>query len=203
MLAPRTVPTPLLIVSLAVFWISTLSGCSITQLQHEDLEKPVHHQSGVVNVEPRATGFSGGRVGWGRITLFSIPVVPIHINSDEASDLMSVVRDALTTAGYTPTLTDSPQITPVLKAHVDRVRFNNYTWLVPLVPTWGRINVTLRLESSGGEVLWERPFEGKGTSFDFTDGYNKASIKSVTRLANSMVEAFTTQDFGEALAGGD
>jgi hypothetical protein len=50
--------------------------------------------------------------------------------------------------------------------------------------------------------LWEKPFEGKGTTFDFSDGYNKAATKSVTRLANSMVEAFAAQEFIEALAGG-
>lgn len=182
--------------------ISTLclSGCSITQLQHDELQEPEELQSGVVNVESVATGFTGGRVGWGRITIFYIPVVPIHIHSDEASDLMDVVQNALTTAGYTARTEDGLQPGPVLKAHVDKARFNNYTWVAPIVPTWGRLEVTLRLDSASGEVLWEKSFIGKGSTLNFTDGYNIAATKSVTRLANSMVEAFSAPDFGEALA---
>jgi len=195
-----SVSTRLLTVSLVSVWVLCLSGCSITQLQHDELQEPAQRQSGVVYVDSLATGFTGKRVGWGRITVFYIPIVPIYIQSDEADDLMVVVDDALTTAGYTTRLAYSEPPGPVLKAHVDKVRFNNYTWIAPIVPTWGRLEVTLRLESVTGQVLWEKSFEGKGTTFNFTDGYNIAATESVTRLANSMVEAFSAQDFGEALA---
>lgn len=200
MLTLITASTRLRALILVCIWILCLSGCSITELKHDELQEPAQRQSGVVSVEPLATGFTGGRVGWGRITIFSIPVVPIHIHSDEARDLMDVVRNALSATGYTTRLASGPQSGPVLTAHVDKARFNNYTWIAPLVPTWGRIEATLRLESASGEVLWEKFFEGKGFTFNFTDGYNIAATESVTRLANSMVEAFSAQDFSEALA---
>ena len=79
------------------------------------------------------------------------------------------------------------------------VRFNNYTWLVPLIPTWGRISVTLKLESASGSILWEKSFEGKGTTFALSNSFNTAATKSITRLADSMVEAFSAHDFRLAL----
>lgn len=201
MITMRVVSTRLLTFFLAAAWIASLSGCSITHLQHDDLQEPASRQSEVVSVEPQATGFSGGRVGWGRMTLFSIPVAPVHIESDEASDLMGVVRDALTAAGYTTRLADSQEPGLVLKAHVDNIRFNNYTWFVPLIPTWGSIDVTLRLEAADGQIHWEKYLESSGRSFNITDGFNVAATRSVTELANSMVEAFSAEEFNTALIG--
>jgi len=114
---------------------------------------------------------------------------------------MGVVRDALTVAGYTTQLADGQKPEPVLKAHVNNVRFNNYTWLAPLIITWGSIDVTLRLEAADGQVHWERSFEGSGRSFNITDGFNVSASRSVTELADSMVEAFSTEEFNAALIG--
>ena len=191
-------PSSKVIALLAIFFCMNLLGCSINQLQYSELQSPEKVQSGDVYVEERASGFTGGRVGWGRITIFYIPVVPIYIHSDEASDIMRVVSDSLTAAGYTTHTAGDARVGPVLSARV--TRFNNYTWLAPIVPTWGRINVTLRLESPDGEVLWEKSFEGKGSTLNFFDGYNTAATKSVTRLADSMVEAFGSADFYLALS---
>jgi len=201
MITPKFVSSRLLVVFLATVWISSLSGCSITHLQHDDLQEPAHRQSGVVSVDPKATGFPGGRVGWGRITIFSIPVAPVHIQSDEASELMGVIRDALTAAGYTTRLAGSQMLGPVLKAHVNNIRFNNYTWLAPLIITWGSIDVTLRLDAADGQVHWERSFDGSGRSFNITDGFNVSATRSVTQLADSMVEAFSAEEFNAALIG--
>jgi len=199
MIAPKIVSNRLAVVLLASIWISSLSGCSITHLQHDDLQEPAQSQSGVVSVDAEATGFSGGRVGWARVTLFSIPVAPVHIKGDEASELMDVVRDALNAAGYTIRLADSSG--PVLKAHVDDIRFNNYTWLAPLIITWGRIGVTLQLEAATGNILWKESFKESGNSYNISNGFNVAATESVTRLANSMVEAFSSEEFNAALAG--
>jgi len=114
---------------------------------------------------------------------------------------MGVVRDALTAAGYTTRLAGSQMLGPVLKAHVNNVRFNNYTWLAPLIITWGSIEVTLRLEAADGQVHWERSFEGSGRSFNIIDGFNVSATRSVTQLADSMVEAFSAEEFNAALIG--
>ncbi len=176
-----------------------LSGCSITQLQHDGLDEPAEKRSGAVNVESRASGLDGGKVGWGRITLFSIPVVPIYITGDEAVDMRDVVSDALITAGYSPEFSGSADSAPLLTANVTRARFNNYTWLVPLIPTWGNVDVTLTLVSAGGEILWEEALHGGGWTLNFSDGYNIAATKSMTELANNMVNAFTSQSFSDAV----
>ncbi len=176
------------------------AGCSITQLTHAELDDPPTLQSGIVNVDEKASGFSGGRVGWGRLSVFAIPVAPIKIESDEASDLMQVVATALTTAGYTVESEESTARSPLVRAQVNKISFNNYTWLVPLVPTWGKINVTLSLEAPDGTVLWTADVEGSGSTLNFTDGYNVAATKSVTRLANSMVVAFGDGAFAAAVS---
>lgn len=198
MVDKQTVSTYQVVLFVLVFCIGT-SGCSISELQTSELQGPETIRSGKVYLEQRASGFTGGRVGWGRFTVFAIPIVPIRIQSDEASDLMQVVSNALATAGYTTQAVQHGEAGPILSAHVTHMRFNNYTWVAPIVPTWGRINVTLTLESLGGEVLWESSFEGKGTTFNFFDGYNIAATKSVTRLADSMVDAFSGPEFHEAL----
>jgi hypothetical protein len=188
-------------IATALIAIAWLSGCSITQLQHDELQGPDALRSGEVYVARQATGFTGGRVGFGRITLFSIPVAPVHIHSDEASDMMDIVRDALETAGYTTKTAGAAHTGPVLAANVDHIRYNNYTWLAPFIPTWGRVNVTLRLESAGA-ILWQESFAAKGNSFHITDGFNVAATESMTRLADSMVTAFGSEAFQRALVEG-
>ena len=188
---------------MVIVFCLNLAGCSITQLGYSELQSPEKVQSGDVYVKQRASGFTGGRVGWGRITIFAIPIVPIYIHGDEAIDIMRVVSDSLTAAGYTTQWAGDEGAGPVLSARVTHARFNNYTWLAPIVPTWGRINMTLTLESSDGDLLWERSFEGKGSTLNFFDGYNIAATKSVTRLADSMIEAFGSADFYLALSAED
>ncbi len=183
----------------AAIAVVTLSGCSITSLQHDVLEEPTEIRAGEVRVESQATGFTGGKVGWGRITLFSIPVAPVYIHSDEARDMMDIVSSALTTAGYSPEFAESADGAPLIKADVTRARFNNYTWLAPLMPTWGNVDVTLQLVSIGGEVLWEESVHGGGTSWSVFEGFNVAATKSMTELANNMVAAFTSQAFSDAV----
>lgn len=180
--------------------ICLLSSCVIDGLTHKPLDSGSHQsQSRTVYVDSRATGFSGGRVGFGRLSLVAIPIVPIRIAGDEAKDLMEVVTDALEVAGYTVVITSENQGCPILRANVNRVKFNNYTWLAPLVPTWGKFDVTLRLESVDGRTLWQQTFNGSGTSLNFFNGYNSAAVKGVTELANNMVTGLTAPTFVSAL----
>ena len=176
-----------------------LAGCSISQLQHQGLISPDRLYSGDVNIRPEATGFTGGRVGFGRLSLFNIPVAPVRIRSNEANDLMNTIRDALIISGYNVSVTDDLEASPVLIAHVDEVNFNNYTWAAPVVPTWGNIEVTLILESKEGLVLWEKEFRGGGRSWNVFNGFDRAAGKVMTRLGNEMVNSFSSSDFSLAL----
>jgi hypothetical protein len=143
-----------------------------------------------------------GRVGWGRISLFYIPCVPIHIQGDANQEVMNQVRDALQQAGYKVSVVDAkaPAGTPELNCTVDTFWFNNYTWLFPFVPTWGDIDLTLRLQRLGGQVAWQENFHGHGWSANFFDGYSSAANEAMTTILNQMVDAFASDDFHKALA---
>ena len=176
------------------------SGCSINQLTHEGLSPQAVKRSGTVVLADKAEGLNGSKVGWGRITLFAIPVVPIYIGGDESIQLMENIQEALTLAGYTaPPLGASPvNGGPVLHATVNRLRYSNYTWLVPFIPTWGGMSVTLSLVDKNGKVAWTREFTGKGFTMNFTDGYNIASRESMSEMLDAMVVAFISDDFYNA-----
>lgn len=180
------------------------AGCSINQLTHEGLTAQAETRSGTVTVADKAEGLDGGKVGWGRITIFAIPVVPIYIQGDESVQLMENIQEALVLAGYSAvpaaSTQDSQQL--VLNATVNKKRYSNYTWLVPLVPTWGGMDVTLSLTNSSGDIVWSEGFKGNGFTMNFFDGYNVASKESMSEMLNAMTLAFISDDFYHALNGG-
>lgn len=181
-------------------------GCSIHQLTHDDLQAvdtvaSSEYTGSAVVLASSATGFTGGKVGWGRITPFAIPVAPVYIHGDEGKQMMDNIGEALTVAGHqTREVTaESDSTSPVLVCHVNKFRYSNYTYFAPIVPTWGKIDVTLQLQRSDGSIAWEQQFEGGGFTLNFTDGYNIAAKESMTELLNSMVDAFSGSDFKAAL----
>lgn len=186
----------------AIALASILStGCTINQLEHSGLQPQAEPRTGTVALPNAAEGFTGGKVGWGRVTLFAIPVVPIYIQGDESTQLMENIQEALALAGYdtVSTASDTYENQLVLTAKVNKTRYSNYTWLVPLVPTWGGMNVTLSLVNSNGDVTWSDDFEGSGFTMNFTDGYNIASRKSMTKMLDAMTTAFVSDEFYSAL----
>lgn len=181
-----------------------LGACSIARIEHYPLKQPSAVRSGEVLTGDSVTGkdFSD-HVGWGTLTVFSIPVVPIFVNGQPAQDLMKSVQDALIQAGYTPRIVNNGAKAdgPVLMCEVKDFKFRNYTWFAPLIPTWGRVSLVAKLTAQDGTVLWKHTFTGKGGTLNFIDGYNIAARKSMTRLLNDMVVAFTNDAFVKALAG--
>ena len=200
------------------------SGCSVTSLQHEGLSSATVQRDGKLSLSNNAEGLDGSKVGWGRFTPFAIPIVPIYIGGDESEQFMQLVKEALEIAGYTVTLDTSPadevaeslktagyQVTkkpaissqklPVLKAVVKKMRYSNYTWLAPLVPTWGGVDTTLTLVNHQGEALWGETFDGSGFTFNFFNGYNIASQESMSEVLDKMVVSFGSDAFFLALRG--
>jgi len=175
------------------------SGCSVA-LDHSELASPSRTYADPIAVSARAEGING-KVGWGRITLFYIPCVPIHIQGDGNEKVMEQVRAALQQVGYRVNVVETPASArePMLKCKVDTFWFNNYTWLVPFVPTWGDVDLTLSLERSGGQVAWQQSFHGHGFSANFFDGYSSAANKAMTEILNQMVDTFASDDFHNAL----
>lgn len=192
-----------------IFWIPVVSGfvvlaagCSITPM-HKDLKAPAKLAQGNVATAGSAAGMPHGKVGWGRITLFAIPVAPVRVEGDASRDTMNFVRDALTTAGYTATTVDTGARAsgPLLTVDIKQYKFNNYTWLAPLIFTWGRIQLDATLRGADDHVLWKKSYLGKGTSLNITQGFNSSAEKCMTRVLDQMVVDFGTPTFTSALAG--
>jgi hypothetical protein len=178
------------------------SGCSITPM-HKELKAPAKLAQGNVTTAATATGMPSGKVGWGRITLFAIPVAPVHVEGDASRDTMNFVRDALTTAGYTVDAVNAGAHAPgpVLSVGIKQYKFNNYTWLAPLIFSWGRIELDATLRGPDDHVLWTKSYLGKGTSVHITEGFTNSASKCMTRVLDQMVVDFGTPAFAGALIG--
>jgi hypothetical protein len=195
-----------LVAALAVTVALLSSGCSI-DMKHEALHTPAFTRSGMVNLAAAATGSTacpngaGGHVGWGRITLFAIPVVPIYVNGDGNAAIVTQIQDALTLAGYTPQtmVTGSPPAAKLLTCEVQKFRFSNYTYLFPIVPTWGGVDLKLSLLGADKSVLWTQEYKGTGATLNFFDGYTSACEGAMTETLNRMTADFAGDDFYNAL----
>ena len=182
------------------------SGCSIN-LQHGKLNPTTKAYTDSINVSKAATGSQSqpkgadGRVGWGRGTLFAIPVVPIHVDGQGNEEVMKEIQAALTEVGYKVQVAEngSPVSGKVLVCQVEKFKFNNYTWLFPIVPTWGSIELNASLVGADQRALWTHQFSGSGSTLNFFNGYTSSAKTSMTQILNQMVEAFSSDEFHNAL----
>jgi outer membrane lipopolysaccharide assembly protein LptE/RlpB len=188
-----------------------LAACTIA-LKDRPLDGLQAASAGALQTAPSAVGIPG-RVGWARITLFAIPVVPIFVvdGSTPSStntraeianrEVMKQVRRALAHAGYE--VTDAPAVAAgrTLECNVERFKFNNYTWIVPIVPAWGSARLTLTVRDSAGAALWTQSFEGDGFSLNPFDGFSGAANQSMREILNAMVPAFQSPEFRSAATG--
>jgi len=177
------------------------SGCSVA-LDHAELAGAPRTYSDPVDVSGQSEGING-KVGWGRITVFYIPCVPVYIQGDGNQEVMEQIRDAMQAVGYKVSMEDTAPVSgraPLLKCKIDNFWFNNYTWFFPIfVPTWGDIDMTLSLQRPGGQIPWQRTFHGHGFSVNFFNGYSNAANEAMTEILNQMVQAFATEEFHNAL----
>jgi hypothetical protein len=186
-------------------------GCTIA-LKDPPLDPPSRTYADPVRAAASSEGIEG-MVGWGRLSLFYIPVAPIFVVDDTTPsqtntraqianrEVMKQVRRALAHVGYQVEVveTGASATGPMLVCHVEHFRFNNYTWLAPFVPTWGSAKLKVDLVGSNGAVLWSRGFEGSGFSLNFFDGFSSAANESMQEVLDQMVEAFSSEEFHAAL----
>ena len=185
------------------------SGCTIT-MHHGKLTPPAQACSGTVKVAQKATGTehqrkgASGRVGWGRFTIFAIPVVPIFmVGGDGNTQVVNQIKDAVTEAGYQVEMVEGPGpgCGPVLVSKVDHLKYNNYTYIFPFVPTWGRMKLDVSLLGADQRILWNRQFEARATDWAwFLNGYSRATKSCTTEILNNMISAFSSDEFRNALA---
>lgn len=182
------------------------SGCTIN-LQHGKLNPTSRAYTDSINLSKAATGSehqrkgADGTVGWGRATLFAIPLIPVHVVGNGNEEVMKEIQDALTQVGYHVQDVDNgaPVSGKVLVCRVDKFRFSNYTWLFPIVPTWGRITLQTSLLGPDRHVLWSHQFTGSGMTLNFFDGYTSSAKSSMTKILNQMIKAFSSDEFHKAL----
>ncbi|MBL9130970.1 MAG: hypothetical protein JNG86_07215 [Verrucomicrobiaceae bacterium] len=169
------------------------TSCSIN-MQHKPLKDPAVRRSGAVSTALAATGIDG-RVGWGTFTAFFIPIVPVHVEGDGNRAVMSFVNEALKKAGYD--VRGGGSGGKVLQCDAN-LSYWNYTWLFPIVPTWGSSALNVSLVENG-QVLWSKKFKGRGATLNFFNGYTSSNRQAMTKVLNEMVDAFASDDFRAAL----
>ena len=195
-------------------------GCSL-RMQHAKLSPPARSAAGTVNVARYAKGVQEP-VGYGRMTAFALPVKKVNLVGHGNELLMLQLCDALASAGYTVNYLGSAKPRPVpddkvmiymvtpaetgeastnntVLCEVTNFNYDNYTWLFPVVPTWGAISCNVSLVTPDRQVLWQRSFDGNGHSFNFFNGYTAAAEKSMTKMLNQMVKEFASEDFSRAV----
>lgn len=171
-----------------------LTGCSVKMARDEGaLVQPAH---GVVTTAEKAEGIDG-KVGWGRITMFYIPVVPIFVEGDANGLVMDQIRLALRASGHQIAVqpNETARSGLMVMAKVDDFWFNNYTWFFPLVPTWGNVRVAVSVVDPRGTPVWTKSFEGSGITLNFFNGYTSASDQAWESLSTEMRAAFSSQEF--------
>lgn len=183
---------------LASLLITFLASSCTIHMKHGKLKAPSAPRTGVVTTAPSSTGLViDDRVGWGTLSIFAIPVAPVFIEGDGNAKTMAMVQDALRKAGY-EVRTGSPGKGKVLTCHVEKIKYCNYTYLFPIVPTWG--GVTLKTElTSNGTAIWTRSYKGAGSSLNFFDGYSGSHSMAMTKVLNQMVADFASDSFQQAL----
>jgi len=175
------------------------SGCSVV-LRDQPLASPPQTFSDPIAVRSHAEGI-GQQVGWGRWTVFSLPFNAVHIIGDGNEEVMKLIAGALRHCGYQVSVVSAQEKceAPVLSCRSKKFWFNNYTWLFPIVPTWGGIILDVTLSSPDGAVLWNKEFTGKGSTLNFGNGYTIAANEAMKSILDQMVQEFTGAEFHGAV----
>jgi len=175
------------------------SGCTI-KLQHDPLAATTPTAASTITTAPKSTGLRNGRVGWGRLTAFAIPVAPVFIKGDDNEELMRQVHSALRHAGFEVNTAQSDQSNDViLQVHVKQISYSNYTWLIPFVPTWGDMDIQFTLVDANGTNLWSNTYHGSGFTMNFTDGYTIAAAESLKEIFDQFIQSTQSSEFRVAL----
>lgn len=179
-----------------------VAGCSIPLRYYKPLKEPKASYSGKINVEVEVENRKLTRFGWGTFTVFGIPVVPVRYRKGNANEvIMDLVSQALAKSGYAVSKTnDSSDVSnPTVRCKVNKLFFHNYTWLFPVIITWGKVNWTLELVNSSGDILWSDKVSAPGFSLHLLLGHSVAAKRALYKLGNRMVKKFTSEEFHQAL----
>lgn len=163
------------------------AGCTVTIPLSPKVDAPPTRvtDGAAVAVAPKAQDVPTV-IGRGTITVFAIPADSIQLDPEHgAAQIMDGVREALRSAGYTPVACADPPAGPFLTARITKAHFRNYTWLMPVILTWGTLRMSVVLAAPDGGTLWQRDYEGtyKGAE-GFSTAVNEAFGQILTHSAN-------------------
>jgi len=189
--------------------IVLLTGCvgiggeQIT-LSHEALNAPMQKYTEKLTVEKPATDLreENDRIGRTTFTVFAISTGSVTTTSPAEEQIVEQIIDALSLLGYQvnkdangydSTTTIVQPLT--LKVALNEIWFKNYNWVFPIVPTWGDIKITLLLENSSGNKLFEKSYEGGGSSLCLSGhcAFDSATKEAMTELLNKINTDFSSQ----------
>ncbi|MGH0029691.1 MAG: hypothetical protein ACQGVC_07865 [Myxococcota bacterium] len=157
---------------------------------------PIRDMAPVYSAES-STGIDG-KVGWGKGTLFAIPMVPIYITGDDNIEVARRIGQAVDHAGL-PRAT-RPEGAARLDYHVERFWFQNYTWFFPiLVPTWGNAEIRVTVSDLSGNEVWSRAFTASGRTFNFFNGFSIAANEALDQILVQMRDEFRSREFARTL----
>jgi hypothetical protein len=157
-------------------------------------------QGGTIAARPAASGMPS-TIGHGTFTVFAIKVSPVKISNGPGETLlMDEIKQAVAAAGYSVVDAASPGGAPILEAAVKRFDFKNYTWLFPIVPTWGGIDLDLTLVDHGGRVLWQHGYSGSSTNFYYS--FDAAVNAALGRILAQIEHDVADPAFHQACCGG-
>ncbi len=176
------------------------SACTV-RLDHKPLNKPAVSHSGVVKVTQTADGVAA-RVGWGTFTVFAIPVAPAYFESAASELVMKGVGDALASAGYSPSFTNTRGGGKQIICTVKDPSYRNYTYFFPIVFTWGGLTLDVSVVNSAGATVWKHSARGGSFNVYPFGGFEAAGRASFTKALNALTSEFAGEEFAAAIRAG-
>ena len=148
-------------------------------------------QRGVVAIEREAQGMPDP-IGHGRGTLFALEAAPVRISNGPAAQVfMEQIRRTFEVAGYQMVDSGGDPSLNTISCAITTFNFDNYTWLFPIVPTWGTIAFTLFLQDVDSHILWSRSYSASSWNlwYSFSSAVNSATAKLLERLYRDLEDA--------------
>jgi hypothetical protein len=189
-----------------------LTGCvgiggEQISLAHNQLNPPEQQFSDALLMQKSANDLreEQDRIGRATITVFAITSGSVKTSSDVKQQITEQVKQALESIGYQVNLIDQSDAisnSAIVKIEIKKFWFKNYNWIWPFVPTWGDIELGLTVERQNGEVVFDKPFSGKGNSFCLLGqcAFNTAVTEAVTDVLNKIIHECSKEEFQAAIA---
>lgn len=165
------------VLALLVGFVAVLgTGCTVT-LRHDNLNNNGPVSRGTLAINETADK-SNDTIGWGTLTLLSIPVAPVTVDGGARKVIMSEICDLAEHDGYQAKIVNDQAAAsdlPFLSCHVRTFSFHNFTYFFPLVVNSGVIQLDIKINAPDGRFLWNKTYTGEGSGFySFDSTVNQA-----------------------------